>query len=190
LKDGYRDGCTLHWWPEVREDAASVYQVSVIDAVIHAVRCQPAELGIALLDSALHENVIYPRQLDAIFAALPRKYRRLRRQIDSRCMSGIETIIRLELTALRIPFELQVVFTGVGTVDFVVDGRIIIETDGRKWHEGLEPEKRDYDRDIRLAALGYQVLRFNYRQVMFHRAEVIAAIQAALAAHLGPAAMA
>jgi very-short-patch-repair endonuclease len=62
----------------------------------------------------------------------------------------------------------------------VIEGCVVVETDGRQNHEGSAEQARDYDRDMRLAARGYIVLRFNYRQVMFHRDEVMAAVLGAL----------
>jgi len=120
------------------------------------------------------------RQFDRLLAAIPAKYARYRDRVDSRSMSGIETIVRLLVLDAGLECAVQVYFRGVGTVDLVVERRVVIETDGRLGHADWQGSARDYDRDIALAALGYVVLRFNYRQVMFSPEVVLAAIHGAL----------
>lgn len=177
------DGCELHWSPSVDNTGSSVHTVGVVDALVQAVRCQTAELAVAALDSALCEGLVRPSDVEAVFAALPNKYRPMRDLVDGRCMSGIETIVRLILIELGVPFEVQVSFRGVGTVDFVVAGCVVIETDGHLGHDGEVGSLRDYARDVALAALGYIVVRLNYKQVMFERQAAVAAIVGALRSH-------
>jgi very-short-patch-repair endonuclease len=51
-------------------------------------------------------------------------------------------------------------------VDFLWTGpRLIVETDGFRFHRGAAAFEHDHDRDLRLRAAGYEVLRFTYRQV-------------------------
>jgi len=180
------DGCELHWLPSI-DRGGSVHTVGVVDALLQALRCQSAELSVAALDSALYERLTTPADIDRVFAALPKNLQHLRSKIDARCMSGIETIVRLILVEMGVPFEVQVGFRGIGTVDFVVAGCVVIETDGRLGHDGDVGVARDYDRDVALAALGFTVVRLNFRQVMFAREAAIAAIRGALRSHrLGP----
>jgi len=183
LSNELLDGCELHWLASVDDTASSVHTVGVVDALIQAVRCQPVELAVAALDSALCERLIRPSDVDTIFEALPRTYRHMRDLVDGRCMSGIETIVRLILLELGVLFEVQVAVRGVGTVDFVVAGCVVIETDGHLGHDGEVGSLRDYARDVALAARGFTVLRFNYKQVMFDRQMVVAAILGALRSH-------
>ena len=49
--------------------------------------------------------------------------------------------------------------SGVGRVDFVVDGFLIIECDSRQFHEGWEKQRADRRRDLAAAARGYFTLR-------------------------------
>lgn len=183
LSELNRDGITLHWLEPVADDESTQHEVSCVDAIRHAVRCQPWYLGVALLDSALYTRQLHNWQLDSVFDGQPAHVRELRSRIDSRCESGIETIVRLLLEELGIPFEVQVPFAGVGDVDFVVAGCVVIETDGKLGHVGDTGQLRDYDRDVVLARRGYAVLRFNYSQVMYRRAEVMDAIVTALRQH-------
>lgn len=175
LSDDNRNGCELHWWPTAAQGG---HQLGVTDALAQIVRCQRPELAIASLDSALHKKLV--PDLDAVFALVPRKYRRLASRVDARCMSGIETLVRLMLERAGLSFEPQATFDGIGDVDFLVEDFLVIETDGRTFHKN--EQLRDYRRDAMLAARGYVVLRFDYRQVMHDPALVMAAINGALRA--------
>jgi very-short-patch-repair endonuclease len=175
------DGCELHWWPI--SGGGFVHTVSCVDALVHVVRCQPPHLAIAALDSALHQGVISGNELDVVFDAVPAKHAGLRAQLEPLCMSGIESVFRLALTAAGLPFRIQVEFGGVGRVDFVVDGCVVVETDGRLGHADETSKARDYARDAALEALGYTVVRLNYLQVIFQPEAAMAAVRGALAAH-------
>ncbi|MEY2848731.1 MAG: hypothetical protein RI885_1396 [Actinomycetota bacterium] len=175
-----RDGCELHWRPLTDPAAAPAHVVGPVDAMIQAIRCQAPWMAVASLDSALRSGYVREHELSEIFAALPRRLRRLRRLVDRRSESGIETILRLMLIEAGLEFDLQVRIPRVGRVDFVVAGRLVIETDGRGFH-GPATAERDYARDLELTAQGYWVLRLDYRQVMFQKAAVMAAISGALA---------
>jgi very-short-patch-repair endonuclease len=48
---------------------------------------------------------------------------------------------------------------GVGRVDFVVEGWLVIECDSRAHHGGWEAQVADRRRDLALAALGYASIR-------------------------------
>jgi very-short-patch-repair endonuclease len=183
LSDHTRDGATLHWWPLVRQEDATQHAVHIVDALIHIIRCQAWHLAVAALDSAMHQKLVTTADIDLVFATVPEIHGSLKSRLDRRCESGIETIVRLLLEELGLPFELQRKFRGVGFVDFVVAGCVVIETDGHLGHEGEEGQLRDYARDTQLAIRGYIVLRFNYRQAMFERQYVVEAILAALRTH-------
>lgn len=178
-----RDGCELHWWPLVEPDAASLHSVSVVDSLVHIIRCKPRPIAVSALDSALFEKKIARSDLERIFAAVPAKFALLRGDIDGRSMSGLETIARLMVRDAGLHCESQAHFRGVGDVDLLVEHCVVVETDGRKWHDKKPAQRRDYDRDVILAARGITVLRFNYRQIMYHPEQVMAAILGALRSH-------
>lgn len=177
-----RDGCALHWRVLADDHNPLDHRVSAVDAMIQAIMCQEPRLAVASIDSALHRGFIQNHQLDVIFFHLPQRLQYLRELIDSRSESGLETVFRLMLVDLGIEHEVQVQVDGVGRVDFVLDGRIAVETDGSRFH-GEPTRERDYDRDLALIARGYLVIRVNYRQVFFSPAGVIAALRAALRSH-------
>jgi len=63
------------------------------------------------------------------------------------------------LRALGLAYETQVLISGVGYVDFIVDGWLIIECDSREFHEGWGKQQQDRHRDIAAARAGYVTIR-------------------------------
>jgi very-short-patch-repair endonuclease len=67
-------------------------------------------------------------------------------------------------------------------VDFLWrDPRLIVETDGYRFHRGRAAFEDDRARDLGLRALGFEVLRLSYRQVKEEPGRVAAALRIALA---------
>jgi very-short-patch-repair endonuclease len=66
-------------------------------------------------------------------------------------------------------------------VDFLWPlAKLVAETDGYDGHSGRESFEYDRRREARLAAAGYEVLRFTWRQVLEHPEEVVAALRTRL----------
>lgn len=130
-----------------------------VEALVQAVLCQTPRAAIATLDSAWHLGIVGEAEIAEIFHTLPRAYRRLRPLLDRRAESGTETLVRLLLRGLGIRPELQVSIDGVGRVDLVVDGWLIIECDSREHHSSWEAVRADRRRDAVAAALGYTTVR-------------------------------
>ena len=55
---------------------------------------------------------------------------------------------------------------GVGEVDMIILGFIVIEVDGWAFHSSKEQREKDLKRDRELLRRGYMVLRFTYDDVM------------------------
>jgi very-short-patch-repair endonuclease len=62
--------------------------------------------------------------------------------------------------------------------------RLLIEADGRDHHSEWRKVGEDFVRQNALVAAGWRVLRFTWAQVLFQPEMVIAAIRAALGAHV------
>jgi very-short-patch-repair endonuclease len=170
----------LHRTPHPR-----ALSVEIFDALHDAVTCQDPRAAIATLDSALHLGLIRIDDLDELFAGLPRRYRRLRNLLDARAESGPETLVRLMLRGLRCRFEPQVVLVGVGRVDFLVDGWLIVECDSAQFHAGWAQQRNDRRRDAAAAARGYLVLRLIAEDIMWRPEVVMAALRGALTGRRG-----
>lgn len=70
---------------------------------------------------------------------------------------------------------------GAMTVDFCwMEQKLIVETDGYRYHRGRLAFEEDRERDLRLRALGYDVVRLSHRQVFQESAMVRAVVGAAL----------
>lgn len=153
-----RDSRVVAHWRRTQSPRASL-AAELIEALAQSCRCQRPRDAIATLDSAWHHGLVDEQGLSEVFARLPRPYRRLRGLLDPDAESGCETLMRLMLRALGCHVELQVRIRGVGRVDLVVDGWLIVECDSRGYHEGWEAQKSDRRRDLAAAALGYTTVR-------------------------------
>ena len=69
---------------------------------------------------------------------------------------------------------------GVGHVDLLIGDALVIELDGREWHNDEDRFEKDRRRDAQLSIRGYRVLRFSYKQVFERWSEVRAAIEASI----------
>jgi very-short-patch-repair endonuclease len=70
---------------------------------------------------------------------------------------------------------------GSFTVDFLWRRqRVIVETDGYRYHRGRIAFEEDRDRDLGLRALGYDLLRFSHTQVTREPERVVSAVRSAL----------
>lgn len=98
-------------------------------------------------------------RLRTIFSALPQRFGTVLALADASAESGPESFVRLILRSLGASFETQVRLYGVGRVDFVVDGWLIVECDSRAFHEGWAKQQRDRARDLAAARLGYVTIR-------------------------------
>lgn len=174
-----RDGCLLHWWPCVDEPTA--LRVGLLDALAQIIRCQPASIALAAIDSALHQRLITSAHLAVVFARVPRESQWIRSLADRRAESGLESIARLLVHEAGFSYRVQVIYRGIGRVDLLIEGRVAVELDGRTWHDPAGAQVRDYAKDAALAAAGIVVLRFSYAQVMYRPHEVLAAIRGVLA---------
>lgn len=172
------DGWVRHW----RESTAERDDIMapIVEALAQAVRCQGIRAAIATMDSAWHLGLVGEDDIGAVFELLPRRYRRMRGLLDPRSESGPETLVRLMLRATGASIELQVLIDGVGRVDLVVDGWLVIECDSRAHHSSMEAQLNDRRRDLALAALGYCVLRLLAEDIMYHPDRVQAALRGIL----------
>lgn len=146
-----------HW----RATAASAHSLvaDITEALAQAVLCQPTRHAIATLDSAWHLGLVDERGIDEVFQRLPSRFGVLRGLLDARSEAGVETLVRLILRTLGPRPQLQVVIDGVGRVDLVVDGWLIVECDSRQFHSGWDAQVRDRRRDAAALARGYVTVR-------------------------------
>ncbi|HWU27515.1 MAG TPA: DUF559 domain-containing protein [Microbacterium sp.] len=173
------DGC--HCISHYFRGASAFGVVDVATALIHLHRCEGEEAFFASLESALRLRLISDASRSRIRAALPAHARWLVDLAHEDADSGLESLLRLRMHQLGIRLETQVRIDGVGRVDFVVGGRLIIEADGKDNHAAADRRHKDLVRDAAASALGYETLHFDYAQIIYDWPTVQAAILAALA---------
>lgn len=174
----------LHWVTGSAENSPR-HMVPLRDAVGQAIRCQGPRAAIATLDSVLHHRLMTFAELHSLFEDLPHRFRALLTLVDATAESGPETFMRLILRSLGAHIETQVYIAGVGRVDFLVNGWLIIECDSKEHHEGWEKQRRDRARDIAAARLGYVTVRPLAADIMSREGSVRAALSDIIEA-LGP----
>lgn len=174
----------LHWkvLTSVRD---SLHAAPLIDAVAHSVLCQAPREALATLDSVVHHGLLTLDELATMFAALPLRFRPLLVLVDPSADSGPETFMRLMLRTMGVAYETQVYLDGVGYVDFVVDGWLIIECDSKEFHEGWDKQVQDRGRDLAAARLGYVTVRPLAKDILNDQASVRQALEQIIAV-LGP----
>jgi very-short-patch-repair endonuclease len=153
-------GVVAHWVRTRRVHGV----VDVLEAFRQFAACgTPVDVVIAA-DSALNRGLLTHAEVAAVLGRTTRG-RRLLSRIDARAESGIETLVRLMLRSHHVKLVSQVEIEGVGRVDFVVGESLAVEVDGWEWH--ADRFEQDRARDAALVALGYTVIRFSYRRVMY-----------------------
>jgi very-short-patch-repair endonuclease len=173
-----RPDVQLHWTSHLGDATAISGMVGTELMVQHLLEAVIPEHAVAVLDSALHERLLHSRELDLLAARLPDRLAPLLAALDGRCESGMESIARYLLQRLGLRVEVQVQIDGVGRVDLLVEGRLIVELDGRQFHADFEADRY---RDAQAAMRGYRTLRFTWKKVLFEWPWVQSVILAALA---------
>jgi very-short-patch-repair endonuclease len=168
--------CVSHYF-----DGETRFGVADVEtALLHLHRCAGDEAFFAAFESAWRRSLLPRAARIRIRDALPEGDRWLVDLARPDADSGLESLLRLRMHVLGIRLDCQIRIPGVGTVDFVVAGRLIIEVDGRENHDGPSLRHKDLRRDAAASALGYETLRFDYAQVLSEWPSVQAAILAAL----------
>lgn len=167
-------------WGDVRGDGDRL-AVDVLSALLGMAMCESPELVVAAVDSALRRGLMTANGWSTAIEPLPRRLRRLLARVDARSESITESVARFRLQALGINTRRQVKIRGVGFVDLLIGDALVIELDGREWHNDEDRFEKDRRRDALLSIRGYRVLRFSYKQVFERWSEVRAAIEASIA---------
>ena len=173
-----RSDVVVHW----KGGAAGPGEASAIVPIGTAIRHLPAGLDpahvVAVLDSVLRKHLSVSAALAQEFSAVPRLSRALRR-VDVRAESGTESVARIRLLEAGLEPELQVELAPY-RVDFLLARRLVVEVEGREFHDTESTFEHDRRRAAELTRRGYRVLHFSYAQVLYAWPTCLAAIRAAL----------
>ncbi|WP_439592307.1 type IV toxin-antitoxin system AbiEi family antitoxin domain-containing protein [Microbacterium sp.] len=171
----------IHWAPLARQPRPGDGAVEIMDALVQSAACQEPRSLVASFDSALQRGLLRPDDVEDAFRLLPTRLRRWRDRLDGRAESGPESLVRLMLHELGHQAEVQVRIAGVGRVDLVVDGWLVIECDSQAYHGSWDARRRDVRRDQELAAQGYVVFRPIAEDILYRPAALRAALAGLLA---------
>lgn len=174
-------GLVLHWHSPLESEDRPRLLTSPYETVLQIAACQRPDFAVAAFDSFVHLDPRGAAHLEDWLQDVPRRFLDALPRREAGCHSFLETIgrIRLERDGLRGVH--QAVIDGVGRVDLLLDGWLVVEWDGREFHDTTDAHEADRWRDTMLTVRGYRVLRFTYRMVMDDWHAVIAAIRTALA---------
>ena len=172
-----RCDCIVHW----TAGQATGGLASIVDALAQSLGCLGIEDFFVALESAMRKRLISVSGVARLRQLVPQKRRWLVDFARWDADSGLESLLRLRLRALGITLISQVAIPGVGHVDFVLEGRIVLEVDGVAGHaDGASSRHKDLVRDAVASTYGLEALRFDYAMVVHDWPLVEAAILAAL----------
>jgi very-short-patch-repair endonuclease len=156
------------------------------DVLIHALRCLPFRESLVMVDCAVGRGDMTLEFLRERLAGKRNgRARQVLKWVDRGAESMLETLARTYFRQAGIRVETQVHIDGVGYVDLLLDGRLIVELDGRH-HGEWEQVKKDQRRNNRSVVMGYAVLRYYYADVVHEPQKMVGEVLAVLAALNGP----
>lgn len=169
---------------QVRAETVGVLRVTpVADTLRFCARTRPLVEAVALADSALRLRLVTSRGLRAGRGSALHRTLRL---ADPRCESVLESALRVLLAEAGLPAPLtQYVIRGGGRflarVDFCWPApRLVVEADGRRWHDPADTRAVDRRRANACAAFGWRILRFTWSDVLHDPAYVVSSVRQAL----------
>jgi len=154
----------------------------LVSATARALRCLARHEALAAVDAVLRTGV----ELDDLTRAVgPRPgpaTRWMLTHADARAESPLESMLRAVLVDAGVRrIEPQVGLPGVGRVDLLVDGWLVIEADGFAHHSGRAEYRLDRRRLAAQARLGLVTLRFSWEDVLGQPGGVVTTVRTVLA---------
>ncbi|MGO3135517.1 MAG: endonuclease domain-containing protein [Agrococcus casei] len=135
------------------------------DALLTMLECRPGWELTAAMDSLLNQQRTTASALWDLLGHRGEKAVKALSQMDERRESGSETRFQLALESERISYQMQVKLLGY-RVDTLIGRRLIVELGGWSVHGTRTAFEYDRERDRRLTAAGFRVIRLTYRQTM------------------------
>ncbi|RAX44786.1 hypothetical protein DQ354_13350 [Arthrobacter sp. AQ5-06] len=162
--------------------------VAVEDVALHALGCLAPPLSTALATSAIRLHGV-PLELlrDQLRGDRSAPVRRALQELDLRAESIVEVDAQHLFRSNAIGFEAQVFLPGIGRVDFLLAGFLIVEIDGFAFHSKRADMLRDRHRNNTSTVNGFAVLRYMPEHIWFNPEQVLAEIRAVLVSRKGSA---
>ncbi|QHC59924.1 type IV toxin-antitoxin system AbiEi family antitoxin domain-containing protein [Rathayibacter sp. VKM Ac-2760] len=161
-----RPGAVGHWrrWPG--QGRRSFSQDGIGAAILNLLTCVGEDDAIVTIDSALNLGLLDADELTVLRAVAPVGKRDLFARVDGRSQSGLETKTRLSMRRHNVVVSPQVLIPHVGHVDDLVGERMVLESDGFRYHSTAEQFREDRRRDLELARQEYLCIRLDNHQIM------------------------
>ena len=148
--------------------------------------CAQEWTALVAADAALHQGRVTYEQVGTYLRGSRRVLGRRRLQrTSSRARSPLETLARIQLRGAGLDVIDGVEIGGVGEVDLLIAGWLVVEPDGYEYHSDMWAFDQDRSRDRELARLGYTSIRFTANNVRSGR--IVDEVRRVLAAHPGAA---
>jgi very-short-patch-repair endonuclease len=155
-----------------------------LQTTLDCARRMPFCEAVVIIDSALRKRAVQAAALHAAAEAAggpgSSRLRRAVRHADQLAGSALESVLRLLIDLLDVEVRTQVLIPGVGRVDILINGWLVIEADGYAFHADREAYRNDRRRDNALSERGYTRLRFPWEDVRSRPVEVLRQIEAVL----------
>ena len=161
------DDVCIHREQFVSDEERRTHVASIGTVLERVLVCMPLKVSLPMLDAARNRGLyeVSTLTIPPTGSRLPHLREALSLSSD-RARSILETIARLQLIDMGLTPQVGVWIEGVGEVDMIILGFIVIEVDGWAFHSSKEQRKKDLKRDRELLRRGYVVLRFTYDDVM------------------------
>lgn len=159
--------------------------LTAVDTVVHCALTRPLREAVVIADSALRNGVSVEELETALAAARPGalRLRRVLALMDPDSGSVLESVLRVLLAEHGLRPETQVTLYDehggrIGRVDFLLrDARLVIECDGRRWHDPDDARERDRVRGNELERAAWRLVRLTWNDVVHHPERVMALVR-------------
>lgn len=143
-------------------------RTAVLQTVLDVLRCAPVHEAVAIADHAVRHDLVTMVELSRAGSRLRTNDRARRRLglVDARAASPPESWARVFLELAGYHVEIQVFIDEVGWIDILLDGWLVVEIDGREYHERGKAFVNDRRRDRAAYPQGYLVIRFPGAEVL------------------------
>ncbi|WP_346959925.1 DUF559 domain-containing protein [uncultured Arthrobacter sp.] len=164
------------------EGHESLPLAAVEDVVLHALVCLAPPASTAIATSAIRLHGV-PLELlkGELLGKRSGPVRTALQLLGLRAESIVEVDAQHLFKTNGIGFDAQVHLPGIGRVDFLLDGFLIVEVDGFAFHSNRDALRRDLGRNNASTLNGFAVLRYMPEHIWFEPERVLAEIRAVLA---------
>ncbi len=162
-------GTRLHYESSVPVGGRRI--VTLEQAAISAALCQPYDSAVVILDhlARTRGTTFLDTVVAGVGRARPSRARALACDVDDRARSPMETRVRLHLRRAGLAVAVAPFVPGVGEVDLIVEGVLVVELDGYGFHSDRVTFRGDRRRDRSSLRVGMPTARFAFEDADPHR---------------------